>query len=150
MKINIAMIIVGGLLIFNNNTVQAQVKRNHNLLNRDVGPIVTSKAFDQMVNEMMTKMKSDKQLKIDDLVTIVRIDNTIGMSAVIEVSKVYDEFDTLFVSKFLGLTVKRLHAKLGNGMGFYSPKYNLYWGGYPDYNSMFRIIKPTSTSLVGK
>lgn len=110
--------------------------------NKNIGIAILRKEFDQIVKKKVLEMNQGKHFKTEEFITLIRIDNTIGMNEMTQESPENKKFCALFLSKYSEKAIYKLHAKLDLGMSYYSKKYNVYWGGIPHYNSIFRIIKP--------
>ncbi|MES2063249.1 MAG: hypothetical protein V4456_15085 [Bacteroidota bacterium] len=136
MKIKLFFFVLLGLLLIDCTVVHSQ---STNPLRTKIGPVITQDAFTRMVKETVIKMKNGDRLKDSELIRIVRIDNTIEMNELNQATKENKEFKKWFDSKYYKLVVKRLHGTLGRGMSYYFEKYKVYWGGYPDSNSIFNI-----------
>ena len=145
MATKLVLTILSGLFVFNLSIDKTEPiqKRSINASYENKGIRLTQKIFDQMVIKDIAIMRQGKHVEIKDLIEMVRIDNTIGMNRLGLNNKQYEEFRMLFINKYSKLFINKLRAKLSRGMSYYSKTYNIYWGGIPHDNSMFRIIKTT-------
>ena len=105
-----------------------------------IGIPITDDLFNHKVRQLLTIMQKEEHVTTQELITMVRIDNTIRMNNMIEKAPIYKNFTNLFAYKLSKLFIKKLHARLAVGMSYYSKSYNIYWGGRPRYNSMFKLI----------
>ncbi|MEO6520606.1 MAG: hypothetical protein ABIN91_02940 [Mucilaginibacter sp.] len=142
MKSSFLSLIIIGFLLFNFESANGQTSEKKPWVSSQklVGIEIGQKAFDGMVKETVAMMKRGHP-KIEDLIKMVRIDNTIAINYLGDESKANKEFNSLFVPKFSKLAIKELHATHATGMCYYSKRYNVYWGGLPHYNSMFKIVR---------
>jgi len=136
MKVKFFFCALVGLLFAGFITVFGQ---STNPLRTKIGPVITQNTFNRMVEKTVVKMKKGDKLNDSALIKIVRIDNTIVMNDLHKATKANKEFKKWFDSKYYKLVTKRLHGTLGPGMSYYFEKYKVYWGGYPDSNSIFNI-----------
>ena len=119
--------------------VTAQIENEHSYPN--IGIPVTLDEFNRMVREMMITVRRGKDLTTTEFIAVVRIDNTIHLNTVLPPNKLYSGFSNLLTAKYEDAIEKRMDSGVGVGFSFYSKKYKLYWGGKPDSNSMFKIVK---------
>jgi hypothetical protein len=105
----------------------------------DIGISIDQKSFDNLTKKELAVMQSNRNIGIKDIINIIRIDNTIRMDELIELKSMYNNLDSLLDNKYGKLFVNRLNARWSKGGAFYIKKYNIYWGGTPHQNSMFKV-----------
>ena len=109
--------------------------------NKEIGIEISSTEFNCELDKYIVYMDSCDNLKIQDFIIIARIYNTIEMNNLNDTKESYKIFINKFTSKYLNLVIKGLEATLTKGMCYYSKKYDLFIGGEPHNNSMYRIIQ---------
>jgi hypothetical protein len=144
MKFKYILILTICILFYN-----FQISNAQKLMDADnIGIPINKKAFDNIVKNEFTIMKRNRGFSIQDALNIIRVDNTIKMRNLIVVKSIYKDFDLLLADKYSKLIIDRLNASVTGGC-FYSKKYNIYWGGIPRYNSIFRV-SPDVPSRINK
>jgi hypothetical protein len=108
--------------------------------NEQIGIEISQSDFDAKIARAIKVMSSRDSATIQDFIEFIRLHNTIEINN-LENRKPYSVFKELFTTKYLELTIAKLEATLSKGMSYYSRKYDLYIGGKPHVNSMYKILK---------
>jgi hypothetical protein len=101
-----------------------------------LGFLLNIASFEKSVDRLNELYSTNTIRSKKDYILSVRIYNTLTMNHMVEENEKYRLFCDNFSKKLEG-AVKALKASISKGMGYYSKKYNLYFGGHPDKNSMF-------------
>lgn len=105
----------------------------------EIGIEILKQNFNNKVDTYINIMSSEDTITLQDYINMVRVYNTLEMRNLVSQQKTYMEFMKLFTTKYLELAAKKLESTLTKGMCYYSQKYNLYIGGKPHENSMYKI-----------
>lgn len=121
------------------STAKAQITEKPYL--EGAGINISQKAFDKLVMKEIVLLKNHSTLQIQDIIYIVRLDNTIVFNDVVERKRSYKLLDSLTVYRFAKIYVRRLHTTWATGGGLYNKKYNICWGGVPvlNNNSIYEV-----------
>lgn len=105
-----------------------------------VGIKISQSEFDRKVEYGLSELSSTNEIVIDDYILLVRIYNTIEVNTMQDKKENYEKFIKLFVPVHIEKAEKKLEATVTKGMAYYSKKYDIYIGGRPHNNSMFRLM----------
>ena len=81
------------------------------------------------------------EIEIRTYIDMARIYNTIDQNKLVDEKDIYKEFMRLFVPDFARLACIKFETGSGKGLCEYSSKYDIYLGGMPHDNSMYKIIR---------
>ena len=123
--------------------VKAQLTKNVQDYPKNMGINITQSKFDKLVKREITVMEQNQSVHIKDLITMVKIYNTIVFTDSLRETNRQDKafcdlFD--FDDKYEKLFIDKLHAGRSVGFGYHSKQYHIYLGGLPEENSKFKII----------
>jgi hypothetical protein len=139
MTTKFSLIIISVMFFVNLNIANAQTDDLHCQHIGRIGIPISQVKFNGMVGEANKAIK-ENDLNTKNIITIIRIINTIQFDHLTDQTNANKEFFRLFNEKKCGdVFVKKLGAKDNIGGSYYSKKYKIYWGGIPDDNSKFLI-----------
>src|SRR5262245_9803931 len=104
-------------------------------------PIGTTE-FRRLVEQYLARMEAGDQMSADDYVTMTRLWNTIEHDRLVERDEIFQRYYATFFPAYVARVERALGAITTKGMALYSRDYDLYLGGKPHANSLYRIQNP--------
>jgi hypothetical protein len=116
-----------------------QGKGNEKDIWDDIGIPVEMKRFRALAAEYLARMESGVELSTEDYVTMARLWNTILFRHLDQDNELFRRYNTAFFPHYIERIANSLDAMVSKGMSYYSKTYDLYIGGKPHPNSIYRL-----------
>ena len=104
-----------------------------------IGIPIGATEFRRLVEQYLARMEARDQMSADDYVTMTRLWNTIEHGRLVERDQIYKRYHAAFFPDYVAQVERALGAITTKGMALYSRNYDLYLGGKPHANSLYRI-----------
>jgi hypothetical protein len=109
-----------------------------------IGIPIDAGDFRGLVSIYLRSMESGIDLanlpSADVFVTLVRLWNSIGYWGLYDLGDEYGRFDDLFLERYLEPAVEVLEARLTKGQAYYSERFDLTIGGFPNSNGVYKDV----------
>jgi hypothetical protein len=105
----------------------------------EIGIAASADEFRRLVEHYLARMDDGSDMSNDDYVTMTRLFNTIEHGRLAERDDTFRRYRAAFFPNYVARIERALGATPTKGMALYTKAYDLYLGGKPHANSMYRI-----------
>jgi hypothetical protein len=107
----------------------------------DIGSPIDAAEFRRLVEQHLARMEAGSDMSTDDYVIMTRLFNTIAFGQLVQRDEIFRRYHAAFFPRYVAPIQQALDATPTKGMALYAKDHDLYLGGKPHANSMYRITE---------